>query len=40
MVAGGLAHHHAAAEEAKAVKRASAFKIGKHGRASRMPPSK
>ena len=38
-MAGGLAHHHAAAEEAKAVKRASAFKIGKHGRASRTEPN-
>ena len=38
-MAGGLAHHHAAAEEPKAVKRASAFKIGKHGRASRTEPN-
>ena len=38
-MAGGLAHHHAAAEEPKAVKRASAFKIGKHGRASRAEPN-
>ncbi|KAK7233599.1 low voltage-gated calcium channel [Aureococcus anophagefferens] len=39
MVAGGLAHHHVAAEEPKAVKRASAFKIGKHGRTSRTEPN-
>ena len=38
-MAGGLAHHHAAAEGPQAVKRASAFKIGKHGRASRTEPN-